>query len=246
VINLVVAYPSPGSGDGILTAQVDPLIGAEIGAQTRTSLLGAAELPRGVLVAAARAAAAMGYEEHYRRRAQDRRRLTTLSALRWRMSALCGGNRARAAFPSHRDRTRTGTVRSGAGLIQRGQHGWSMATGELMHGKLFTMEQSQRGIAIVQARADAFARSMAGTIAALGREGITSSTAMAKALNSAVWRHGAAGAGPRSRSLRSGAAYSGSGSRPPDLAMTEHLEPVSVPSVAIGSQRRWWAWRRAG
>jgi hypothetical protein len=64
VINLVVAYPSPGSGDGILTAQVDPLIGAEIGAQTRTSLLGAAELPRGVLVAAARAAAAMGYEGH--------------------------------------------------------------------------------------------------------------------------------------------------------------------------------------
>jgi hypothetical protein len=62
VIDLVVAYPSLGSGDGILTAQVDALIGGEIGFSTQTSLL--ARLPRGVLVAAARAAAAMGYEGH--------------------------------------------------------------------------------------------------------------------------------------------------------------------------------------
>jgi hypothetical protein len=58
-----------------------------------------------------------------------------------------------------------------------------MAAGGLMRGKLFTLEESQQGIAIVQARADAYARNMAGTIAALEREGVTSSTAMAKALN---------------------------------------------------------------
>jgi hypothetical protein len=47
----------------------------------------------------------------------------------------------------------------------------------------FTAEARLRGQATLQARADAFARSMAGTIAALEREGITSSTGMAKALN---------------------------------------------------------------
>ena len=45
------------------------------------------------------------------------------------------------------------------------------------------MEAGRRGIATIQARSDAFARSMADTIAALEREGITSSYAMAKALN---------------------------------------------------------------
>ncbi len=45
------------------------------------------------------------------------------------------------------------------------------------------MEASLRGAAAIRARADAFARSMADTIAALEREGITSSYAMAKALN---------------------------------------------------------------
>ena len=49
--------------------------------------------------------------------------------------------------------------------------------------KPFTKEASLRGAATIQARANAFARSLAGTIAALEREGITSSTAMAKALN---------------------------------------------------------------
>ena len=46
-----------------------------------------------------------------------------------------------------------------------------------------TMEAGRRGIATIQARSDAFARSMADTIAALEREGITASWAMAKALN---------------------------------------------------------------
>jgi hypothetical protein len=46
-----------------------------------------------------------------------------------------------------------------------------------------TREDRLRGGATERARADDFARSMAGTIAALKREGITSSHAMAKALN---------------------------------------------------------------
>jgi hypothetical protein len=46
-----------------------------------------------------------------------------------------------------------------------------------------TIEASRRGVAIRQAQADAFARSMADMIVELEREGITSSTAMAKALN---------------------------------------------------------------
>jgi hypothetical protein len=46
-----------------------------------------------------------------------------------------------------------------------------------------TREASLRGAATNQARADAFAQSMADTIAALEREGITSNNAMAKALN---------------------------------------------------------------
>ena len=46
-----------------------------------------------------------------------------------------------------------------------------------------TREARLRGLATRLAQADAFARSMAGTIAALEREGITSSKAMAKALN---------------------------------------------------------------
>jgi hypothetical protein len=46
-----------------------------------------------------------------------------------------------------------------------------------------TMEAGRRGIATIQARSDAFARSMADTIAALERESITSSYGMAKALN---------------------------------------------------------------
>ena len=45
------------------------------------------------------------------------------------------------------------------------------------------MEAGRRGIATIQARSDAFARSMADKIAELEREGITSSYAMAKALN---------------------------------------------------------------
>ena len=49
--------------------------------------------------------------------------------------------------------------------------------------KPFTKEASLRGAATIQARANAFARSLAGTLAALEREGITSSTGMAKALN---------------------------------------------------------------
>ena len=47
----------------------------------------------------------------------------------------------------------------------------------------FTTEARLRASAALRARADAFAQSMAGTIAALEREGITSSAAMAKALN---------------------------------------------------------------
>ena len=50
-------------------------------------------------------------------------------------------------------------------------------------GKPLTEEARLRGLAIRLAHADAFARSMAGTIAALEREGITSSKGMAKALN---------------------------------------------------------------
>jgi hypothetical protein len=50
-------------------------------------------------------------------------------------------------------------------------------------GKPLTTEARLRGLAIRLAHADAFARSMAGTIAELEREGITSSKAMAKALN---------------------------------------------------------------
>ena len=46
-----------------------------------------------------------------------------------------------------------------------------------------TREARLRGLATSQAQADAFARIMAGTIAALEREGITTSHAMAKALN---------------------------------------------------------------
>jgi hypothetical protein len=46
-----------------------------------------------------------------------------------------------------------------------------------------TREAGQRGRATLQARADAFARNMAGTIAELEREGIKSSNAMAQALN---------------------------------------------------------------
>ena len=46
-----------------------------------------------------------------------------------------------------------------------------------------TREAHLRGQATIQAHADAFARSMAGTIAALEREGVTSSRALAKALN---------------------------------------------------------------
>jgi phosphohistidine phosphatase SixA len=58
-----------------------------------------------------------------------------------------------------------------------------MAAGGLNMGKPFTREALLRGVATRQARADAFARSMADTIAALEREGITSANAMAKALN---------------------------------------------------------------
>ena len=46
--------------------------------------------------------------------------------------------------------------------------------------KPLTKEARLRGSATIQAQADAFARSMAGTIAALEREGITSSYGMAK------------------------------------------------------------------
>ena len=59
----------------------------------------------------------------------------------------------------------------------------AVAAGGLIMGKLPTEEARLRGQATIQARADAFARSMAGTIAELEREGITSSNAMAQALN---------------------------------------------------------------
>jgi hypothetical protein len=57
------------------------------------------------------------------------------------------------------------------------------AGGLIMRPSKPTMEASRLGNAANRAKADAFARSMAGTIAALEREGITSSHAMAKALN---------------------------------------------------------------
>ena len=47
----------------------------------------------------------------------------------------------------------------------------------------FTTEARLLGRAALQARADAFAQSMAGTLAALEREGITTNYAIAKALN---------------------------------------------------------------
>ena len=56
-----------------------------------------------------------------------------------------------------------------------------------------------RGQATIQAQADAFARNMAGTLAALEREGITSSTAMAKALNERGVATAAVGAGAAER-----------------------------------------------
>jgi hypothetical protein len=60
-----------------------------------------------------------------------------------------------------------------------------MAAGGVImrRGKPPSTEASLRGIATIQARADAFARTMGGTIAELEREGVTSSNAMAKALN---------------------------------------------------------------
>jgi hypothetical protein len=57
------------------------------------------------------------------------------------------------------------------------------ARGRLIMAKPFTTEARLRAQATLQARAYAFARSMADTIAALEREGITSNTRMAKALN---------------------------------------------------------------
>ena len=59
----------------------------------------------------------------------------------------------------------------------------AVAAGGLIMRKPPTREASQRGRAVIQARADVFARSMAGTIAALEREGVRSSLAMAKLLN---------------------------------------------------------------
>jgi hypothetical protein len=53
---------------------------------------------------------------------------------------------------------------------------------DMPRGKPLTTEARLKGRAIIQANADAFARSMAGTIAELEREGI-SANAMAKALN---------------------------------------------------------------
>jgi hypothetical protein len=58
-----------------------------------------------------------------------------------------------------------------------------LAAGGLIMGKPLTQEARLRGTATLQAQADAFARSMAGTIAELERGGITSSKAMAKLLN---------------------------------------------------------------
>ena len=54
---------------------------------------------------------------------------------------------------------------------------------DMPRGNRFTKEARLRGQATIQAQADAFARNMAGTIAELEREGISSATAMAKALN---------------------------------------------------------------
>ena len=47
----------------------------------------------------------------------------------------------------------------------------------------FTAKARLRASAALRAQADAFAQSMAGTIAALQREGVRSSTAIARALN---------------------------------------------------------------
>ncbi len=61
----------------------------------------------------------------------------------------------------------------------------ALAAGGLImrRGKPLTEEARRHGRAAIQARADAFARSMAGTIAELERAGITSANATAKALN---------------------------------------------------------------
>ena len=59
----------------------------------------------------------------------------------------------------------------------------AVATGGVIMRKPPTMEDRLRGSATIRAQADAFARSMADTVAALEREGITSSKGMAKALN---------------------------------------------------------------
>ena len=59
----------------------------------------------------------------------------------------------------------------------------AVAAGGLIMGKPLTMEDRLRGLAARQPQADAFARSMAGTIAELERAGITSANATAKALN---------------------------------------------------------------
>jgi hypothetical protein len=61
----------------------------------------------------------------------------------------------------------------------------AVAAGGLImpRGGRFTREARLRGQATIQANADTFARNMAGTIAALEREGISSATAMATALN---------------------------------------------------------------
>jgi hypothetical protein len=61
----------------------------------------------------------------------------------------------------------------------------AVAAGGLImpRGGRFTREAHLRGQATIQANADTFARNMAGTIAALEREGISSAAAMAKALN---------------------------------------------------------------
>ena len=70
---------------------------------------------------------------------------------------------------------------------ERRQPAWlvAVAAGGLImpRGKPLTQEVLLRGAAARQAKADAFARTMARTIAALEREGITVSTAMAKTLN---------------------------------------------------------------
>jgi hypothetical protein len=53
----------------------------------------------------------------------------------------------------------------------------------MRRGKPLTEKARLHGRATIQAQADAFARSIAGTIAELDRAGITSSHAMAKVLN---------------------------------------------------------------